>query len=121
MLSEVVWHLPAASAGLGSLALGPASGLALAGLLAAAVFVALLGACAPADEARPSGLEQAGISRPAAMLCAAALGLIAGLAGGVALMIWAGQGPAPALGLLALALACVAGALAFGGLALRRR
>jgi hypothetical protein len=121
MLSTVVWHLPAAAAGLGSLASGAASGLALAGLAALAAFAALLGACGPATESAPTILHQTGISRPAAALCAAALGVIAALSGAVALMIWAGQGPAPALGLVALALACVAGALAFFGLALRRR
>jgi hypothetical protein len=106
MLSVVAWHLPAASAGLGGgVVAGGASGLALAG---------------PAAETGPSPLQQAGISRRTAMLCAAALGLLAGLSGGVALMIWAGQGPARASGLVALALACAAGALTFGGLALRR-
>jgi hypothetical protein len=121
MLSTVAWHLPAAAAGFGSLATGAASVLALAGLLALAAFAALLGACGPAAEASPSPLQQAVISRPAAALCAAALGMIAALSGAVALMIWAGQGPLPALGLVALALACMAGALAFFGLALRRR
>jgi hypothetical protein len=121
MLSTVAWDLPAAAAGLGSLATGTASGLALAGLFVLAAFAALLGACGPAAEATPSVLHRTGISRPAAVLCGAALGMIAALSGAVALMIWAGQGTAPALGLVALALACVAGALAFFGLALRRR
>jgi hypothetical protein len=121
MLSGAAWSLPAASAGVASLAGGQASGFALAGLLAIGIFAALLGALTSGPAPAADAPRQAGISRPVALVCATALGLIGLLAGAIAWQVWTGQGPAPATGLVALSMGCTAAALTFGSLALRRR
>ena len=121
--------LAPAAAGLGGLPLGAVAApwAGLAGLVAAAFFVALLGLHAPRTEPEdaaapdPEAGWTTGLRRPVAALCAAAFGLMGALAGGLAWQIWELQGPGGAVGLAAVSLGFLAAAVGFTGRALRRQ
>lgn len=120
MTGAAIGLLGPASAGLAAMPFGAAAlpGAGMAALLAAGLFVALLGLFAAAPEAeRRSWSDQ--VSRRGAALCAAAFGAAGALAGVVAWEVWHAQGPTRALGLVAAALAFASAALGFGRRALR--
>ncbi|WP_270935286.1 hypothetical protein [Falsiroseomonas oryzae] len=120
----MAWIAPAA-AGLGALPvdLVASPGAGMAGLAAAAVFAAILGALVPfaaADEARTERLD-IGIARRSGLLCAAALAAMALLSAALTYKVWTSVGPTSALGLAAVTLAFAMGAVGIAGEVLRRR
>jgi hypothetical protein len=89
-------------------------------LLLAAGFLALLGLLAgETGERRPGWIDMVG--RPAALGCVAALLAIGGLNGAIAWAVWEERGRDAALGLAAVAAACLTGGLGLAVSALRRR
>lgn len=123
VLSPAFLMVDPAIAGLLALPAGEAlaPGFGLAGLGAAAVFAALLGLLTSRpDPEDATDAWVAGLDRRVAAICAAAFTLKGGLCGTLAWAAWGVQGPGGALGLGAAALAFLAGAVAFGGRALRR-
>jgi hypothetical protein len=106
--------------------LGPGPGGAAApemlvpALLLTAGFLAVLGLVAGAPEERqPRWIEVVG--RPAALGCVAALIAIGGLNGAIAWALWEERGRDAALGLAAVATACLTGGLGLAVRTLRRR
>lgn len=119
--------LAPAATGLGGLAggaAGTAPGFAMLGLGATALFAALLGLLLPVGPEEEDGGGESwtsGLDRRAAAVCMLAFAAKSGVAGMIAWQVWEALGPAPALGLVAVALVFLTAALAFGGVALRRR